>query len=73
MTAAECIEDEDPHDRNDRAVLVTAQNVEPEANQEATHADFVSSTVQKNSANSFSYPLYLSFVLAIVGLSGYFI
>lgn len=73
MTAAECLQDDEPHDRDNRALLVNAQNVEPELKKEEKQADSVSTPVQESSANSFNYPFYLTFVLAIVGFSGYFI
>lgn len=73
MTAAECVQDEEPHDREDRAILVKAQNVEPELKNEERNIDSITSPIQENSATSFSYPLYLTFVLTIVGLSGYLI
>lgn len=78
MTAAECVEDEEPHDREDRAMLVNAQNVEAKEidnSKEITQSENDHSVQQQmaSSANSFSYPLYLTFVLAFVGLSGYFI
>ncbi|KAI8094243.1 hypothetical protein BDF21DRAFT_436186 [Thamnidium elegans] len=72
MTAAECVEDDEPHDRDTRAVLVNAQTVEAEEESKKEHsANSVDSPAQENSASS-SYSVGFTFILALVGLSGFF-
>lgn len=71
MTAAECVEDDEPHDRDTRAVLVNAQTVETEEAKQEHSANSRISTAQESSASS-SYSVCFTLILAFIGLSGFF-
>ncbi len=76
MTAAECIGDKEPHDRDAASVVLTAQSAESESKEDESkseqHSDDSASPAE-NSASSISYSTVMTTVLAVVGFSSYFI
>lgn len=76
MTAAECIGDKEPHERDASSVVINAQSVESESkeneNKETVNSDSTLSP-EESSAISNSYSITMTMVLTIIGLSGYFI
>jgi hypothetical protein len=74
MTAANCVGDDEPHKRY-AELPINAQSANSEskmAKGSKLHADSAFG-VQKSSANSLVYSIFMSFVLAVGGFVSYFI
>lgn len=71
MTAAECVGDSEPHERDADAVVINAQSIEDEKN-DAVEEDSTKAAASESAAIKFSYSSMTVFLM-VASLVAYFL